>query len=185
MQKIKKYNPCEEYIESLKDFFNDNLTLKKDTTFLYENKKIYTNITKEDIAGLELSNIFDYDFLQNGIIVINLPYIFYADKISECPEQGKYLVGDLYYDGIIKRMFAQIEFGFYKEGNISVDEIDICDNIFKSIYSKSLAIKYRNIEIANNKYNSLQKEGRVNKQIIYGIIYSVYSYCNLNDEITM
>lgn len=174
---LPKYNPCEEYINEIKLSFFDKTKSAKKIAVKYDKCKFITNLIKGDMFNviIDNANVFYND---RGILVISVLDDFFADGISQCPQIKNKLLNDIYLDGILKRMFSQIEFGFYVSGKISNNEVEICDNIFKSIYSKSIPIKMDNINQSIDKYNVMQKDGYINKKVIDGIIYAVYDYYN-------
>ena len=58
------------------------------------------------------------------------------------------------------------------------ESIEMCNCIFKSIYTNSITLKLKNIKSSLEIFNKLQKSKYINRKIIYGIIYAVYDYYN-------
>ena len=157
--------------------FLGKLKSNKSIVIKYDKCNFITNLKKTDLTDA-INDKINAFYNEKGILVINASDDFFVNGISQCPQIKNELTNDTYFDGIIKRMFSQIEFEFFKEGEINHNDIRICDNIFKSIYTKSVSIKRDNITQSIEKYNEMQKGGYINKKIIDGIIYSVYDFYN-------
>lgn len=177
MIKLEKYNPCEEYIDYLIGVVSNEMKSHKKAVIKYDKAKFVTNLTTENINDFSIYNA-EVFFNDKGFYVVSPLDVFFIKGIDKCPSFNFVNIDDLQLSGIIKRMYAQIEFGFYCDEQLLQDEISICDNIFKAIYTNSISIKKQQIKQCMEKYDELQKQKYVNKKVIDGIIYAVYDLNN-------
>ena len=173
---LPKYNPCEEYINDLNITLSEKIVSNKRLEIRYDKSRFITNLTFDECKLSDLDSVYGCKFSDKGNLIVYPQDIFFIRGINMCPVLDEKEIMDIKLSAIIKRMFAQLEFRFFTEDEVSKKQIEICDNIFKSIYTKSLYLKMKNIEEALQKYNNLQKAGYLNKSVIYGIIYAVYEY---------
>ena len=179
MINLPNYNPCVEYIEYLACFFSDKINEEKNLKIKYDKKEFITNIKKEDLNEICYNIEFEYYYSVKNHMIIKPDKSFFARNIIKCPDIDQMYVNDLYLQSILKRMYSQIYFGFFRDGALNESEEELCSSIFKSLYTKSKHIKRSNIEFCIEKFNELQKVIYIHKSIIRGIIYAVYDYSNL------
>lgn len=175
MVKLEKYNPCLEYIEYLKGVISTEITTLKQVAIKYDKAKFITNLSRDNIISFQNAKV---TYNEKGLFVVSPDDSFFIGLINKCPSFEFVDIHNLELGGIIKRMYAQIEFGYYCEDEITQDEISICDNIFKSLYTNSTSIKQQQIKLCMDKYNELQVKKYINKKIIDGIIYAAYDLYN-------
>jgi len=177
MVQIEKYNPCSEYINFLKNILLSNQKSSKSIVIKYDRAAFITNLTCKDIVDFEITGT-RISYNNKGLLVIKPDRDFFVNWIDKCTAFDFVEIDDIQLCSIIKRMYAQIEFGYYSDCEITKNEISICDNIFKAIYTSSESIKRDNINKCVKKYDELQKQGYANKKIIDGIIYAAYDLYN-------
>lgn len=176
MIKLKKYNPCEKQIEYYKSLLEK--LCEKPINILYDKQTFITNISRTDLINSDVFKLNNISFNEKGLIILRAEGSFFREEILLCPQMKFYNVQDLYLEGILKRMFAQMQFGFLSEDTSHANFNEICDCIFKSIYSNSLKIKLKYIENSLELFNEVQKTAYINRHLIYGIIYALYDYYN-------
>ena len=178
MIRLNSYNPINEYIKRLQKQISVEHSIS-DVKIKYDNKCFILNLRKEEmqITGAEFAG--SYEFSEKGILFIKISDKFYEHSIKLCPVIEYKETSDIKLESILKRMYAIIEFGYISKGELTSEEIDICENIFKSLYTISIKLKEKNITKSIERFNNIQKNNRyINVFTARGIIYSIYEYYN-------
>ncbi|MEX1377560.1 MAG: hypothetical protein AB1Z23_08785 [Eubacteriales bacterium] len=174
MINIDKYNPVQEHIYVLQKQLNEKYHPNKKIDTKYNNKCFISNLSLSDIK-MDKNN---YTFNDKGMLFFEADNQFFENRIKVCPVSEYFDTSKMILDSTLKRMYALIDFDYMDNGKLTEEEIDLCDNIFKSIYSKSISIKEKNIKKSIERFNNIQKIKHINKFVIRGVIYSIYEYYN-------
>ncbi|MBN2878190.1 MAG: hypothetical protein JXN65_01030 [Clostridia bacterium] len=175
MVDLPEYNPCKEESIKIKKTLEqttgiENISVKYNGSFFITNlRKSYINLNKSKK---------NYSFSNKGFLQVRADWCFYKKTIKKVPKVKPYIIEDYELAGIIKSMYAQIDFRFVSYRLPKMINRELIDFIFKSIYSKSSSIKKKNIDMAMAEYNRLKKENKTSIYIIKAIIYMVYDYYN-------
>ncbi len=178
MIELQKYNPCLDRIKKLEIMLKSIVKNDKKIKIKYDNKCFITNVSEGDIVSPDFSGINNGFINDKGLVIFRAEKVFFIDGIMQCPQMKFQAIQDLYLEGITKRMYAQLEFDFFSNGFDNDESIEMCNCIFKSIYTNSITLKLKNIKSSLEIFNKLQKSKYINRKIIYGIIYAVYDYYN-------
>ena len=178
MVNLTYYNPCRDRVKYLESILMNRINISKQIKVKYDNENFFTNVLKQNIENYDFLHDEEYFFSGGNLLVFKVESSFFERNIALCPEIELQYIDDLYLEGILKRMYSQIEFGYFTDDFFSIDSIEICDKIFKSIYTKSLSVKIKNIKSSLEIFDKLQKTKYINKKIIYALIYAIYEYYN-------
>lgn len=173
MIKLSYYNPCEKESINLKSYLqkkteNQNISVK------FNDSMFITNIKRSDINIKTFKN--GYSFNEKDFLQIRAGWCFYKKNIRKAPKIKLYSVDDYELSGILKNLYAQIEFGFVSYKPPKNNSIKLLSHVFKSLYTKSPSIKKKNIDMAIEEYNKLKREGKTSIYLIRAMIYMVYDY---------
>jgi len=172
---LPEYNPCKEESLKIKKML-ERTTGLENISVKYTNAFFLTNLRKNNINLNKLRE--EYSYNNRGFLQVRAGWYFYKKNIKKAPKVKYYLVDDYELAGMIKSMYAQIEFKFISYRLPGISNKNLINFIFKSIYSKSSSIKKKNIDMALDEYNRLKKESKTSIYIIRAIIYMLYDYYN-------
>lgn len=173
---IPTYNPCSDFIKNIKSELNPFLNTKKEIKIYYDNYKFLTNISLSNFNEKNSSNTLSKYTFNNKTLLFKVDNDFYENNMQNFPELKFMPIGDLYLEGIVKRMLAHLSFGYYSSNSWVNNMEKTCDTIFKSLYTKSISIKEKSIAKTMETYDIILKETYAPKKLLYAIIYMVYDY---------